>query len=271
MNQLLSDRRTLWYKIGPVLGAGALLVVLTLVRPRIPTPPDLPPPPIDPSGVLAIVINVVAWAVWGVGLYAAWRLKTVAVEGDRLIIGGLRRTVAVPLHQVEEVTPIIFGHFGRIDLHQETGFGGSIWFLPAGPRAGLFQPARSILELRAAVGERRGDSSTLPVPPTDLTAAWRRLRRWRLAHTATFVVEFVAFPFLLSKFATATIGGFPAPLVLFLPVGLIWIISGNVIQHWPCPGCGQRFFSTRWGFPLPAFMTSACRHCGLRKGEGARS
>ncbi|MEO6067758.1 MAG: hypothetical protein ABJB33_04350 [Gemmatimonadota bacterium] len=267
MTQLLSDRRTKLLKIGPFLGATAILVFVVVGHAILPPPTQAPPVQLPLPAWFGILFNLAALSIWGTALYAGWKLKTIQVDGDVLTIGGLRREITVPLHQVAEVGSVAFGRFARIELHGETEFGSSIWFVPTRGDEGFLRPARAVLELRTLVGHRMGDRSATPPAPTDFVASWSRLRRWRIARAASFILPFAALPFLSTLFPSGPSVGVPPALLLFLPVGLTWIISGNVIQRWSCPQCGQRFFATRWGFPLPAFLTRACRHCGLPKGQ----
>ena len=264
MPKLLSDHRTKALKVGPFLALGAIALV-TSVLSRIAPAPATDLPPIIVFGplvqTLAMTLTVL---IWGSGLFWGWKLKTIALDGTTLTIGGLRREIQVPLHRVAAVEQSWWlGRLARITLHGESEFGTTIWFLTTRGSEGLVGPSRGVLELRAAMAGGEGDRSVSPPPPVDFAAEWKRLRRWRRLHRLSLVGCFLA-P------VVAMILDHGEPLRFFLiaapfMVGSMW--TGIMVTGWPCPQCGQRFFSTKWGFQLPAIFIQKCGHCGLPKGQ----
>lgn len=262
---LLSDHRTKAIKIGTFLAIDVLAVVFLFAKPTAPPIPTPLPPLVEPGGAAYFAFMGMTALIWGSAIWSAWKLKSVQLETDRLIIGGLRQQVTVPLHQVAAVhQPWWTGRLARIELDGETAFGSSVWFLTTRPDSGLLGPSRGVLELRARVAGAKGDRSAPPLPPasTDYTADWARLRRWRRIQWLGIPAFIVGVPIVLSL-----TDGSLLSLVYVLPVMFGFMLAGIKTSTWPCPQCGQRFFTGSWGIQVPALFVRECGHCGLPKGQ----
>lgn len=260
---LLSDHRTKGIKLGSLLALPAIFIFALLAERYFPKPPptDIPPPFKFPAPVTGFFMAVTV-GIWGTIIFTGWKIKTVRVVEGNLRIGGWREEIDVPLHQVGEVDqPLPVGRLARLALHEDTRFGDTIWFLPIGAREGLFGPFRGVSELRAIVAGARGDRSVLPPPPVDYAEAWRGYRRLRRINLLSPPAMFIAFAVMEWNFPRS-----PLVLPLIFLFMLPWMITGTLLQRWPCPRCGQQFFGT-WANLLPNIFIRRCNNCGLPKGE----
>jgi hypothetical protein len=88
------------------------------------------------------------------GVVKAFRLKTVEVEGDQLVISNFGRKITVPAVQVSEIT----GGRNRVPIklhfYKPTEFGNSIEFMPPEPLVLLWptEPHPLVNELRQLCG-----------------------------------------------------------------------------------------------------------------------
>jgi hypothetical protein len=263
----LSNPHTRWYKIGPLLVAGAILFMATLGKQVLDVPP--PPTPVDPTfdaiikGPVGILVNVATFALWGAALYVAWKLKAVSLEGTTLRLKGFREEATVPLHQVEAIEqPWWSQQFARIEFHGETPFGESIWFIPVGGRRGFTEPSVTVTELRALIGNALGDRSLAPPAPlTDYAAEWRTLRRLR-AISVLGILGFLGTGMYLIVSGTK---GFAIGLLPLLPA-VAGMLADWRVREWPCPQCRLPYFANGLSLLLPKVFIRSCRHCGLPRG-----
>ena len=250
---LLSASHTRSMKILPFLAAAFLVVFYFVARPLLP-----PPPPADPAITFSMpewlswAVFTLSWAIWGSVLFAAWKIKSVIVEGDQVWIRGLRREISVPLHQVAGVEqPIWMPRLARIELHAESEFGSSIWFLPTRGAA-----VGGVPTLRRLAAVSVGDRAAAPVPPPDYRRSWAQLRLLRIAQIGCLALFFTLPPLI----------GATSNLALIFAPGIGWIITGFLIGGWACPRCGQSFFGGPAAIRRPSLFVGSCRHCGLQKG-----
>lgn len=91
-------------------------------------------------------------------------LKRVALDGDQLVVSNYRRTVRIPLQQIEDVTENRWLNIHPVTVHfrNETDFGWSIVFMPKVRVFGFWFSHPVVRELRNAA-ERA--SARGPVSP----------------------------------------------------------------------------------------------------------
>lgn len=96
----------------------------------------------------------VAWIIGSLFiLWLAVPLKEVSVEGDELLVSGLRRKVNLPISEVKDVSENAWISGRPITVHfkNKTAFGKSVMFIPSGTVLNPFTPHPTLIELRRRI------------------------------------------------------------------------------------------------------------------------
>ena len=195
-------------------------------------------------------------------------LKKVAVEGMDLLLSDFRREIRVPLRQIDEVAEwALLAGVAEIRFRAATPFGDRVRFLPTRARSFPWGSSPTVAELRELA---RAGSAGAAFPAlnlraaasTDQAEAWRYFFFW---HRAFWIVMLTYFPgaVALGTALGRAVGEERGMFAAWMFWAVAFVVTSAKTARWPCPQCGQRFFATGWGMPLPVFLVKRCAHCGL--------
>ena len=217
------------------------------------------------------LLSTLLWIAMGsLLLWQAVLLKSVSVDRTDLLVSNFRREIRIPLRQIDEVAEsALLAGVAEIRFRADTPFGDRVRFLPVRARSFPWGTSPTVAELRelARAGSARTASAEGELSPpasTDQAAAWRHFFFW---HRAFWIVMLTYFPgvFAVGMILGRAVGEERGVFAAWILWAIAFLVTSAKTARWPCPQCGQRFFATRGGMPLPVFLVKRCPHCGLTK------
>jgi hypothetical protein len=99
---------------------------------------------------------------------------------------------------------------------------------------------------------------------TELSDQWLDYR-WRVWWQLAVLAASFATIFIFISFGRNTVAWQAAGAIAATFLVPCLFIATMRLQFFPCPGCGQPFFTSRFGFASPPILVHQCMHCGLPK------